>query len=120
MIFLINFVSSDLELLIRQEQRTFSPSLIGHLEQLKEPLAKDKPLINRLNLIYHRGRNVLVAETRIHNGERLRELIYVSPESKLLTMILVDLHECNHHCMISTLMSLFQEHFATVKTQDCL
>ena len=71
--------SSDLELLIRQEQRTFSSSLIGHLEQLKEPLAKDKPLINRLNLIYQRGRNVLVAETRIHDGERLRELIYVPP-----------------------------------------
>ena len=53
--------------------------------------------------------------TRIYEGEYPQELVFIPHESRLLNLILVDLHYRDHHCSPVTLLAIFKQHFHSSK-----
>ena len=99
--------TSSLEMLIHQEQNLHLHTMIQSFREQRDPLLVDQTLITRCNLKYDRGRGLVVAQARIWEGGHQRELIFIPHKSKLLELMLRDLHSRNHHCPTGTLLSIF-------------
>lgn len=104
---------SGLDLLISQEQNLNAQAIIEHFLSGKTLDPQSKNFILQLNLRFDPVKKQLYTQTRIQLNNSVKTTIFIPKQSRLVYLILKDLHENNLHCPFPTLLSLYQDQFTT-------
>ena len=108
---------NPLNFLVAQEQSLYLSNLISHLRDGAPLDPTFQHLKVSCHLTYVEEQGLVVARTRILDGETPRDLIYIPNESRLAVLIMTHLHNEHHHCPHPTLLSLYRSHYHTIKAR---
>ena len=104
---------NGLDLLISQEQNLYAQTIFEHFKSGKTLDPQSKNFILQLNLRYDPAKKQLYTQTRIQLNNAVKTTIFIPKQSRLVYLILKDLHENHLHCPFPTLLSHYQENFTT-------
>ena len=99
---------SSINLLLSQEQRIYFPNIVDHFIRSAPLDRESKQLVLLNNLQYCKERGMVVAHTRIIQDGSPVDLPFVPRESRLVKLILTEMHQHHHHCPASTVVTLCQ------------